>query len=584
MTVQDFADKYLSPYKRRGKEIVPQLCPFCHGGQHGDKWTFAINEESGLFKCQRGSCNASGTFRDILGVYGESAEKMSYDNRRKHDRQYVKPSGPIEEITVSGLNYLKKRGISRDTAAAYKVGEDGKGNLVFPFFDDVGEHVFTKYRPARDLKHGERKAWRDKDTKPVLYGMHLCDPEYPLCIFEGEIDAMSGYESGIKNCVSVPSGSKDLSWIDTCWEFLERFKNIYLFGDNDEPGQEMQKEITEKLYGWNIFTVIHEYKDANELLTKNGPVSVLTAYAVAKEAPIYGILDLGEIEPYDPSTAKRVLSGIQGLDHALGGFQYGDLTVWTGRRGEGKSTLLNQIALEAIDRGESVCIYSGELSAQRVQYWLDLQAAGPEYIRTKTDKSTGKDVSYVVQPQKSYIHDWYKGRLFVYDNTISGAGEEKSILKAFNAAVSRKNCSVFIVDNLMTARLSQTRDGFYHSQSMFVGRLVEFAAKRNVVVHLVAHPRKGSDEITGDDIAGTGDIANRAANVISMGKTSDGDEYSFDVGVRVLKNRWEGVTCTVGLNYDPVSRRLFSPSHGNTRRYSWGPSQIPIEVEKDFPF
>ena len=49
---------------------------------------------------------------------------------------------------------------------------------------------------------------------------------------------------------------------------------------------------------------------------------------------------------------KRVLSGIPTLDHVLGGFQYGDLTVWTGRRGEGKSTMMNQIALEALDRGE----------------------------------------------------------------------------------------------------------------------------------------------------------------------------------------------------------------------------------------
>ena len=127
--------------------------------------------------------------------------------------------------------------------------------------------------------------------------MQLCDPEYPLCIFEGELDAMSGYEAGLPNCVSVPSGAQDFTWIDTCWAFLERFKSVYLFGDNDEPGQQMQQTVMDKLVGWNLFEVIHECKDANELLVKKGAVSLLTAYAAAKEAPVYGLLDLGEIEP-----------------------------------------------------------------------------------------------------------------------------------------------------------------------------------------------------------------------------------------------------------------------------------------------
>ena len=50
----------------------------------------------------------------------------------------------------------------------------------------------------------------------------------------------------------------------------------------------------------------------------------------------------------------------------------------------------------------------------------------------------------------------------------------------------------------MTVTLAQTRSGYFQEQSAFVGRLVEFAASRNAVVHLVAHPRKVSGEITGD--------------------------------------------------------------------------------------
>ena len=44
-----FADKHLSPYrvavkaKDNTKEIIPKLCPFCHGGDKHDEETFALS-------------------------------------------------------------------------------------------------------------------------------------------------------------------------------------------------------------------------------------------------------------------------------------------------------------------------------------------------------------------------------------------------------------------------------------------------------------------------------------------------------------------------------------------------------------
>ena len=580
MTVQEFADRHLAPYKRKGEEIVPERCPFCHGGEHGDKYTFAMNAETGAYNCKRGSCGAQGAFTELLRHFGEQTTQGD-EKRRK--TAYKRPQGHIGNITVLGLRYLKQRGISQETAKAYRVGEDGKGNLVFPFFDDTMQHVFTKYRPARDIKPGERKSWRDKDTKPILYGIPLCDPAYPLCIFEGEIDAMSGYEAGLPNCVSVPSGAQDFSWLDTCWAFLERFKDIYLFGDNDEPGQAMQRAIIEKLVGWNVYTVPHECKDANELLAAKGKEAVAKAYRNAQEAPVYGILSIRNIEAYDPGGAPRVMSGIPTLDKMLGGFQYGDLTVWTGRRGEGKSTMLNIIALEAIEQGEKVCYYSGELSAQRLLYWLELAAAGRENVKKGFDRKNSRDFYYVPHHIRGMIRRWMDERLFVYDNTLPGAGGADSLLKAFHAVKSRKDCRVFILDNLMTVTLAQTRSGYFQEQSAFVGRLVEFAAGRNAVVHLVAHPRKVSGEITGDDIAGTGDIANRAANVLTLERVNEEEAAAFDVAIRVIKNRWEGITGIVGLDYDKIDRRLYPPSAGNTKKYSWEGMQIGIDIPGEWP-
>ena len=54
MTELEFARAYLDDYRQRGDEIVAKLCPFCHGGQHGDKYSFNINTEKHVYKCQRG--------------------------------------------------------------------------------------------------------------------------------------------------------------------------------------------------------------------------------------------------------------------------------------------------------------------------------------------------------------------------------------------------------------------------------------------------------------------------------------------------------------------------------------------------
>ena len=68
MTPREFADRYLGDYKIRRSEIVPKSCPFCKGGQHNDKNTFAMSVSEGTYNCKRGSCGVSGSFYNLLGL------------------------------------------------------------------------------------------------------------------------------------------------------------------------------------------------------------------------------------------------------------------------------------------------------------------------------------------------------------------------------------------------------------------------------------------------------------------------------------------------------------------------------------
>jgi hypothetical protein len=568
MTTRELADAYLQPYKAKGDEFAPVYCPFCHGGQNRDKYTFALNVEKQTYNCRRGSCGAQGHFVDLCRHFGVQADKDIAPKPYAPQKRYKTPEKKPVTLTDAAMGYLQQRCISRETAGAYCVGVDESGNLQFPYYDENGQHVFNKFRVARKLDKGERKMWREADTKPVLFGMNLCNPELPLCVCEGELDAMACHESGIPNAVSVPSGAEDFTWVDTCWDFLGRFDRIFLFGDNDEPGNVMIRKLTAKLADHRLYIVKHECKDANELLFRKGKTNVFDAWINAAEVPVTGLIRLADVVPLDVRNMPKARTSIKALDGMLGGFMMGDVTVWTGRRGDGKSTVLSQVLLDAIRDGRSVCAYSGELRAERFQYWTDLQAAGRDYVREYYDDYSGRTVRYLDREIRDKIHEWYQEQYWMYDNTAIINDEESGVIKIFEQAAKRYDCTVFLIDNLMTVDYGRSQEkDFNLQQTRFVNQLAAFANLHNVHIHLVAHPRKTSSVTDSDEVSGTGNITNRAANVISVNRSAP--ENGGGTTLKVLKNRWEGTVGDVKLFYDEKSHRTYEFGVTPNEPYGW---------------
>lgn len=295
------------------------------------------------------------------------------------------------------------------------------------------------------------------------------------------------------------------------------------------------------------------------------------------ELPAYGLLNLADVRQPDVSALPKVRSGIAELDRAIGGFYMGELSVWTGKRGQGKSTLLDQLLIDSIDQGHTVCAYSGELAAWRFKHWALLQAAGPEHVTVETDKETGRRMAMVPPNISRRIDEWWDRRFLLYDLSIGTAHDEDSILSIFEYAHRSYGADVFLVDNIMTARFKTSRDAdFYRAQSNFVGRLVSFAKKFNVHVHMVAHPRKtgggNGKKPEADDVGGAGDITNRADNVFALGRAQikDGDQAKTVPALSVLKNRSYGESKEFALNFDKLSKRFYSPLSGDVnKRYGW---------------
>ena len=231
--------------------------------------------------------------------------------------------------------------------------------------------------------------------------------------------------------------------------------------------------------------------------------------------------------------------------------------MWTGKRKEGKSTMIGLPILTAIREGRKVCVYSGELPAWRYKAWLLTMAAGPDNLVEEVTE-TGKSVWNVRPEIAKQIDLWWKDKLFLLDNTASGIHEPDKLLGLMQYTKKRFGCSVFVLDNLMTVSLPG--EDKYNAQSAFVGQLVDFAHAENVHVHLVAHRRKGGAQSgkkgDSDDVSGSADITNRADNTFAVSRIQDEDS-PFDAVLEILANRSYGVTGIINLKFDIRSRRYY---------------------------
>lgn len=323
----------------------------------------------------------------------------------------------------------------------------------------------------------------------------------------------------------------------------------------------------------------HGCNSALELMENYGLSALDQLVIDAEELPSPGLLNVGTQVNCDiESDVKRTSSGLSLLDREIGGFAPGELSVWTGKRGEGKSTLLGQILLDAINQGRRVCAYSGELPAKQFKRFIRQQAAGYLHVTKYEDQWTGKTFSVVNDDVKEPIDRWFDGNLFLTDIKDRLAHDEGTILRLFEGAHRRYGCDVFLVDNIMTAQLrGEAEIGYYRAQSAFAGRLADFCKRLGVHVHLVAHPRKTENKshLDADDVGGSGDITNRADNVFAVERVPEdrAQGLGYSTLLTILKNREFGARGKVKLEFNEPSRRLYQMGGSPAKRYGWETAQ-----------
>ena len=599
----------LGQIKDKGTEIQALYCPFCNGGSHKDKYTFSINKETGLYRCFRGTCGEEGNIFQLgkhLGADVVSKKEEYFREYRKPRKIYKKPNVKLGDISQQNIEYFKGRLISEETLIKNRVTTDKNNNIMFNYYLD-NELVFIKYKIPRKPKQGEQKSWRETDTRPILYGMDECNLKLPLIIIEGEPDKLVLDECGIPNTVSIPSGTLEFAWIDECWEWLEQFKEIIIWSDNDVAGKAFQQEVISRLSDWKLKVVKSEYKDANVLLydvykVKGIDVAKTTVKEYIESAtPIKKdyIADLANVKRKDYRLEKAISTGYKELDSLIGGMYGGMLVVWTGYTGSGKSTMLSNLILNGVEAGNKTFVYSGELSKEEFKDWMDLQLSGKAYLTSYDCPVKRQAIPIPNEKYYQYLDDFYNGMVFLYDSEDSATDD--SIIEAMEYMAKREGTKVFVIDNLMTMKVTETGDT-NEKQGKLVNRLKGFARTFNAVVHLVAHPRKpekGQTRVDKYSVSGTANIPNLADRVIGFHQLTkkeraDKEEYKdYNNALIIFKDRKFGIfDKEILFKFDYFSKRYYTDDSEKNREYSWVkkvkskniPDEFKLVVDENCPF
>ena len=577
----------------KGDELHFKKCPYC-GNRTNDKDTFSINLKTGQFKCLRSSCGAQGNMLTLAQDFNFSlgTDIDEYYQPKKEFKKFYKPEKIVPKEPA--VQYLLNRGISEEVAKRYEITNqtDNTKILVFPFIDPEGQMVFIKYRKTDFNKAKDKnKEWCQAEGKPILFGMYQCNlNNKTLIITEGQMDSLSVAEAGYENAVSVPNGCNGFTWVPYCWDWIQNFDTIIVFGDYEKGHMTLLDDIKRRFKQTVKHVRYEDYKgekDANAILQKYGKEQIKVCIDNAEAEPIKHIRDLSEVQMINPYDIPKIKTGLRDIDALLkGGLPMGSITLITGKAGEGKSVLASQIMLEALDQGHKVLAYSGELSDSAFKSIAVLQAGGSHCYKYQTQ--SGYEGYTVSDNNKVLIDNWMKGNIQIYDDRITeDETETVALTRLIDEAVNRCGVDFVLIDNLMTAlELENTGEqSKYDQQSTFVKRLARIARTNNIVLLLVAHMRKNNYNRNGnDEVAGSSDISNLAS--ITLMYEKDGELRPDQRRLKVGKNRLFGYTnpCGYVMDYDEKSKRIYGVGDNVNREYGWYVPEFTGEIPDEIPF
>ena len=455
------------------------ICPLCSANRkpQNRKAKCAMYDwDRGLGTCM--NCN-------------EVFQLHTFKRKGGNDKVYTKPktiANPLLSDKV--IKWFESRGISNNTLVKMKITEGkewmpqtGKeeNTIQFNYFIN-NELINIKYRD------GKKNFKLVKGAEKIFYNIDSTIGHEYVVIVEGEIDALSLIEVGVKSVISVPNGAtisnNNLDYLDSCIDYLDGKEKIIIAVDQDEAGENLKQELIRRLGAEACYTVdfgIH--KDANDFLLHNSSAKLNDVIKNASPVPIENVVTLNDI---DDELQEFIHEGFKpgyqiGLDNFDNIFSTytGQFITVTGVPSSGKSDFVDRMIVGYQQKyGWKTAFASPENKPTFLHAHKLMRKIG-NWMPNKTDIGSDK---------------WNEVANIVNDNFFFIENERydlDSVLNKGAQLVKRKGIKCLVIDPYNKIKMNGAASMSIPDATMeYLTRIEAFAKKFDVLVIVVAHPTK----------------------------------------------------------------------------------------------
>lgn len=495
------------------------------------------------------SMNEDGSVKCFAcGGYFPASERLTYDEAPQVSTPPRKSIlAPSEGVTMG----FSDRRIGMTAAKDYTVTVEG-GVVRFPYFNKDNELIAYKVRtPDKSFSvEGEIKC-------AGLFGQQLFAKGGKfVTIVEGEFDALAAYQMlGNKYpVVSIKSGAQSaLSDCKAQFDWLDSFENVVICFDNDEPGQQAARKVSE-LFGSKALLFKHKdgYKDACDWLKDKQEADFTNRWWKAEKFKPEGVVTVADIKarlltPPEPGV-KWAFPTLSDLTY---GRRKGELYAFGAGVGVGKTDVFTQqIAYDIETLGKRVGVIYLEQNvvetATRVMGKLDQRL----YHVPDAEWTQDQFIKSVDRLEK-------RDQLYMFEHF--GAMEWsviRNIIRYFNKAYDIEH---IYLDHLTA--LSANEQDERRALDAIMADMASLAQELGIIVHFISHlttpdgkPHEEGGRVMEKHFTGSRAIARWSHYMFGLerNKQDENDIKRQTTTVRVLKDRFTGraTAAKFGLFYN----------------------------------
>jgi len=424
--------------KEVNSQIVTNKCPFCQDAEID--WTHFYLDLKGRYCCHK--CGARGNLivlakhfgdYDVKNLKPQSAgnldipvktpkelkrnapktlpQPLNKDLKKMKDSVEIyhqtlincfkeKPNSLVRRV----YDYLiTERGFSINTLKHFQIGWTGQ-SISIPYFEK-GNVVNIRFRKNPFDKNDKiPKMYNTAGGKMTLFNGDIISQTNTIVITEGEFDAMTLYQEGWKNVISISCGANTFKqeWA----EMLKKQATIYLCYDNDIVGIKGTEVAIDKLGAGRCYRITlpkelqEQKKDLNDFFVKDKKTidNFHELFNKAEKVKI-DYEHIKHIKEFAQETKEAmqhsgILRGLSTgyplLDNIWSGMRKGDLIIISGDTSLGKCHT----------KGTKVLMHNGKVKKVEDIKVKDKLMGIDSKIRTVQRLAKGKELMYKIIPKR----------------------------------------------------------------------------------------------------------------------------------------------------------------------------------------